>query len=207
MSECCDNVGCELELLKDRQSRILKIVLLINLVMFFVEIVSGFLANSISLIADSLDMLGDAIVYSISLYVISKDEKMKAYSALVKGLIMSGFGLMVFSQAIYKILQPSLPVYETMGVIGFLALIMNGICFALLWQHQNDDINMKSVWICSRNDIIANLSVLVAGFGVWKTQSHLPDIVIGLGLSILILKSSFIIMKNSIIQIRATSLD
>ena len=205
MSDCCSQMGCELESLKERQAATLKIVLLINLTMFFVEIISGFLANSVSLIADSLDMLGDAIVYSISLYVISKDVKMKAYSALLKGIIMGGFGFMVLGQAIYKVMVPSLPVYETMGIIGSLALIMNGICFALLWQHQNDDINMKSVWLCSRNDIIANISVLVAGFGVWFTQSHWPDIIVGLGLSILILKSSHEVLNDSFTQLKSVT--
>jgi Co/Zn/Cd efflux system component len=161
------------------------------------------LAGSVSLVADSLDMLGDALVYGFSLYVVARGAKMKAISALLKGGIMAAFGLFVLGQAIYKIIVPQVPVFEAMGAIGLLALAANGSCLALLWRHRADDINMSSVWLCSRNDIIANVSVLFAAFGVWLSGSGWPDILVGLALAALFLRSALFVLRGSITQLRA----
>src|SRR5512145_1563005 len=176
MANCCNDKACELDALRGRQSSTLKTVLGINAVMFVVELTAGLLGNSISLVADSLDMLGDAMVYGFSLYVVARSATMKARAALLKGIIMAAFGFFVLGQAIYRIVYPQLPVFETIGAIGLLALAANGTCFLLLWRHRADDINMSSVWMCSRNDIIANVSVLFAAVGVWLTRSGWPDI-------------------------------
>lgn len=160
MTDCCNEKAGELEAIRTRQGAVLKIALGINAVMFVVELTAGMLAGSVSLIADSLDMLGDALVYGFSLYVITRSARMKAISALFKGSIMAVFGLFVLGQAVYKIFIPQVPVFETIGVIGLLALAANGLCLLLLWRHRADDINMRSVWLCSRNDIIANISCL-----------------------------------------------
>jgi Co/Zn/Cd efflux system component len=203
MADCCNDKACEIEALRDRQSSTLKIVLGINAVMFLVELTAGLLAGSVSLIADSLDMLGDALVYGFSIYVVARGARMKAKAALIKGEIMAAFGLFVFGQAMYKIIIPHIPVFETIGVIGVLALTANSICLLLLWRHRADDINMSSVWLCSRNDIIANVSVLCAGIGVWLTSSGWPDILVGLGLAALFLRSAVFVLRGAMMELRA----
>jgi cation diffusion facilitator family transporter len=202
VADCCNNKACEIEALRSRQSTTLKIVLAINVVMFIVELIAGLVGHSISLVADSLDMLGDAMVYGFSLYVVARGETMKAKAALLKGIIMAGFGLFVLAQAIYRILYPQLPAHEVIGVIALLALMANGICFYLLWRHRSDDINMSSVWLCSRNDIIANISVMFAAFGVWLTRSGWPDIVVGLALAALFLRSALFVLREAIKELR-----
>jgi len=203
MANCCNDKACELDALRGRQSSTLKTVLAINAVMFVVELAAGLLGDSISLVADSLDMLGDAMVYGFSLYVVARSSTMKARAALLKGGIMAAFGLFVLGQAIYRIAYPQLPVYEAIGAIGLLALAANSTCFFLLWRHRADDINMSSVWLCSRNDIIANIAVLFAAVGVWLTHSGWPDILIGLALASLFLHSALHVLRDALKELKA----
>ena len=205
MAGCCDDKSCEIEALRGRQSSTLKAVLGINASMFVVELTAGLLAGSVALIADSLDMLGDALVYGFSLYVIARGLRMKAVAAMFKGAIMAAFGLFVLGQAVYKIIVPEVPVFETIGAVGLLALVANGLCLALLWRHRGDDINMKSVWLCSRNDIIANLSVLFAAAGVWLTNSGWPDILVGLAIAALFLRTAFSVLREAVQTYRQSS--
>jgi cation diffusion facilitator family transporter len=205
MADCCNDKACEIDALRSRQSSTLKIVLGINAVMFIVELTAGLLGHSVSLVADSLDMLGDALVYAFSLYVVARSSTMKARAALLKGIIMAAFGFFVLGQAIYRIVYPQLPVFEMIGAIGLLALAANGTCFFLLWRHRADDINMSSVWLCSRNDIIANISVLFAAAGVWFTHSGWPDILVGLALAALFLRSASHVLREAIKTLRATN--
>jgi len=203
MADCCNDKACEIEALRIRQSSTLKIVLGINAVMFAVELTAGLVASSVSLVADSLDMLGDALVYGFSIYVVARGARMKAIAALFKGGIMAAFGLFVLGQAVYKTVFPQVPVFEAIGVIGLLALAANSICFVLLWRHRADDINMSSVWLCSRNDIIANVSVLFAAAGVWFTRSGWPDILVGLSLAALFLRSALYVLRGAVTELRA----
>jgi len=203
MADCCNDKACEIEALRTRQSSTLKIVLGINAAMFLVELTAGLLSGSVSLVADSLDMLGDALVYGFSIYVVARGARMKANAALFKGGIMAVFGLFVLGQAVYKIAFPQVPVFEAIGAIGLLALATNGICFALLWRHRTDDINMSSVWLCSRNDIIANVSVLFAAVGVWLSHSGWPDILVGLALAALFLRSALFVLRGAITELRS----
>ena len=205
MTNCCDDKACEIEALRSRQSAVLKIVLGINAVMFGVELTAGIMSGSVSLLADSLDMLGDALVYGFSLYVVARGARMKAKAALLKGGIMAVFGLFVLGQAAHKMLFPHVPAFETIGAIGTLALAANGLCLFLLWQHRADDINMRSVWLCSRNDIIANISVLFAAAGVWFTGSGWPDIVVGFALAALFLKSASFVLRSASTELRVAS--
>lgn len=205
MADCCNDKACEIEALRNRQSSTLKIVLGINTVMFFVELTAGLVAGSVSLIGDSLDMLGDALVYGFSIYVVARGTRMKAKATLLKGGIMAAFGLFVFGQAIYKIIVPHVPVFETIGAIGLLALAANSMCLVLLWRHRADDINMGSVWLCSRNDIIANVSVLFAAVGVWLTNSGWPDILVGLALAVLFLRSAVFVLRGASTELRTTN--
>ncbi len=175
MDECC-----EVREIPREQRRTLQIVLLINAVMFLTESVAGVLAHSTALFADSLDMLGDAIVYGFSLYVIGRGIAWQARAALLKGLVMAAFGIGLLVQVAFKITSGVTPTVEVMGVVGTLAFAANLWCLALLWRRRGDDINMRSAWICSRNDVIGNAAVLVAAGAVAVTGSPWPDIVIGL---------------------------
>jgi cation diffusion facilitator family transporter len=197
MTDCCDNAASEINKLQARQSKTLKAVLGINLGMFLVEFVAGLMAASTVLIADSLDMLGDALAYGISLFVVSRHDGWKAVSALIKGGIMALFGLFVLGQAAYKLLHPMTPQFETIGLVGLLALAANAACLWLLWRHRAEDVNMRSVWLCSRNDIIANVSVLLAALGVWLSSSQWPDLLVGLGIAALFLRSAFHVFKDA----------
>jgi len=203
MASCCNDKACEIEALRNRQSATLKIVLVINAVMFIVELTAGLIGGSVSLLADSLDMLGDALVYGFSIYVVARGAKMKARAALFKGGIMAAFGFFVLGQAIYRVIFPQVPLFEAIGAIGLLALAANSVCFVLLWRHRADDINMSSVWLCSRNDIIANVSVLFAAVGVWLTHSGWPDILVGFALAALFLRSALFVLRGAITELRA----
>lgn len=197
MTDCCTDTACEINKFQARQSKMLKVVLSINLGMFLLEFVAGLMAASTALLADSLDMLGDALVYGFSLYVVSRNDTWKAVSAVIKGGIMALFGLFVLGQAAYKFLTPITPQFETVGLIGLIALTANAVCLSLLWHHRAEDVNMRSVWLCSRNDIIANTSVLLAALGVWLTNSQWPDLLVGLGIAVLFLRSAFHVFQDA----------
>lgn len=198
MGDCCSQAGCEIAQLEGRQSRVLVFVLAINALMFVVELTAGILASSTALMADSLDMLGDALVYAFSLYVVSRGDLWKARSAFLKGAIMAGFGLFVLVQAVLRAVHPVTPEFQTISLFGALALVANSISLALLWRHRSDDVNMRGVWLCSRNDIAANTSVIVAGAGVWATSSQWPDLVIGLGIAALFLRSAVTVLGDAL---------
>ena len=187
---CCQHKAKELEKLQKRQSKVLWIILVINAVMFVVEFSGGIKAASLSLTGDSLDMLGDALVYGCSLYVITKGKKAQARSAILKGSIMFLTAIAVFARASYQLFAQTIPTVQLMSEIGVLALIANLICFVLLIRHRNDNINMSSVWLCSRNDIIANASVLLTAGLVFLTGSFWPDFILGLILTVVFAQSA-----------------
>jgi len=176
MKDCCE-VRADVP---ERQRAVLRVVLWINVAMFVVESVAGVIANSTALLADSVDMLGDAIVYGFSLYVVARGTIWRARAALLKGLIMAAFGVGVLVQVVVKLLAGLTPSAEIMGGIGLVALIANAVCLALLWPRRTDDVNMRSAWVCSLNDVGANVAVLVAGAAVALSGSGWPDILVGL---------------------------
>lgn len=202
MADCCENKACALDALRERQSATLKIVLGINAVMFVVELIAGMIAGSTALLSDSLDNLGDALTYGMSLYAVSRGPRSKAKVALFKGVLILLASLFVLYQVVYRIAVPVVPLYETMGLVSLLALLANGTCLALLWKHRKEDINMSSVWECSRNDIAANIAVFVAAGGVALTHSGWPDILVGLALALLFLKSAAKVLKGAIVELR-----
>jgi Co/Zn/Cd efflux system component len=202
MDDCCVDKVCAVERLRERQAMTLRLVLLANAGMFVVELVSGLLAASVALLADSLDMLGDALVYGFSLYVVARGALWKARAAVAKALVMGLFGALVLGQVVYKLVYPQLPTFETMGVVAALALATNGACFALLWRHRAEDINMRSVWLCSRNDLIANVSVLLAAWAVWVTRSPWPDIAVGALICAVFLRSAFFVAREARAELR-----
>ena len=189
MSNCC-NDGSELAILRERQSGTLKVVLAINAVMFFVIVAAGLHAGSAALLSDSLDNLGDALTYALSLYAVSLGARMKARVAFFKGLLILLAALVVVGQIGYRLVNPAVPLFELMGVFSLLGLAANGVCLSLLWRHRTEDVNMSSVWECSRNDIASNLSVFIAAGGVWATGSGWPDLLVASFLVVLFLRSA-----------------
>jgi cation diffusion facilitator family transporter len=202
MDACCDGKEEELKTLRAQHKNVLTIVLIINAVLFVVEAAAGLLAHSTALLADSLDMFGDALVYGFSLYVLWRSAESKAIAAMLKAAIMAVFGIGVLFEAIHKMVAGVVPVAETMGIIGILVLLGNGLCFLLLFQHRSDDLNMRSTWLCSRNDIIANAAVLLAAVGVAYFNSLWPDVVVGLVIAVLFLRTAFDVLRESIREYR-----
>jgi Co/Zn/Cd efflux system component len=204
MDHCCNDKASAIDRLSDRQTATLRVVLVLNAAMFVVELGAGLLAHSMALLADSLDMLGDALVYGFSLYVVRRGPIWKARAAVAKAGLMALFGLFVLGQLAYKVFHPQLPIADTMSAVGGLALAANAICFALLWRHRAEDINMRSVWVCSRNDLIANLSVILAAAGVWFTRSPWPDFLVGGLLCTLFLRSAAHVARDARTELRQT---
>lgn len=197
MKSCCEKKSGELVHLRQRQAHILRIVLLINAAMFVAEFSMGIISRSTALLADSLDMLGDAVVYGFSLYVLHKSERMRATAALLKGMVIFAFGVGVLIETVRRTFAAAPPIAETMGIMGMIALAANALCLVLLTRHKNDDVNMRSTWICSRNDIISNVGVLLAAVAVWITGSKWPDIIIGFVISGIFLRSALPVLIES----------
>ncbi len=194
---CCSKKSSELEKMTKRQSKVLWTVLGVNAVMFIVELLSGIQSYSLSLTGDSLDMLGDAIAYGSSLYVINKGRRSQAKSTILKGFIMFLSAVAVFARAIYQAFSNTTPELRVMSIVGFIVLWANLFCLFLLTRHKNDNINMSSVWLCSRNDIIANTSVLAAAGLVFITGSSLPDLAVGLLIAFIFAKSAGKVLSQS----------
>ncbi len=202
MAECCDAKACAIEAMHVRQSATLKLVLAINAVMFVVELVAGVIAGSTALLSDSLDNLGDALTYGLSLYAVGRGPHVKAKVALFKGGLILTAGVLVLGQVAYRVVSPMTPIFETMGAVGLLALLANATCLAVLWKHRDEDINMTSVWECSRNDIASNVSVLMAAAGVWLAGSGWPDLAIGLLLALLFLRSAVRVLRGAMAELK-----
>jgi Co/Zn/Cd efflux system component len=196
MSGCCED-SCAVDALREKQRGTLKSVLGINIVMFLVIFVAAIYGSSTALFADSLDNLGDALTYALSLYAVSRGNVVKAKVALFKGYLIFIAALAVLVQIIYHIIVPTVPVFEIMGLFSLLALIANSICLYLLWRHRNEDVNMSSVWECSRNDIVTNISVFVAAGAVWLTESGWPDIIVASALVWFLMRSSLRVISSA----------
>ena len=197
MGSCCDN-NCAVDALHDRQRRTLIKVLLINAIMFISIAVAAFYGKSTALLSDSLDNLGDALTYSLSLFAVSKGPVIKARVALFKGGLIFIAASFVMAQIIHRLVNPVLPSYEIMSIFSIAGLVANGLCLFLLWRHRDEDINMSSVFECSRNDIASNVSVILAAAGVWMFNSGLPDIIIATLLVVLLLRSSARVIKGAL---------
>jgi len=202
MDDCCQAKSGELTAMHNQHRNVLVLVLVINAMLFVVEAAAGLLASSTALLADSLDMFGDSLVYGFSLYVLGQSAEWKAKAALLKGAIMALFGAGVLIEAVYKTITGIVPTADTMGLIGALVLLGNGICFFLLFRHRSDDLNMRSTWLCSRNDIIANVAVLIAAALVKIFDTSWPDILVGAAIAALFLKSASSVLRDSISELQ-----
>ena len=201
MDPCCEAKSNELAALRLRQGRVLVVVLLINVAMFFVEFGAGLLSGSTALLADSLDMLGDSLVYGFSLFVLHRAAAWRARAALLKAVIMAAFGIGVLIEAASSARAGVPPLVPAMLAIGTLALVANGFCFSLLWRHRDDDINLRSTWLCSRNDLIGNGAVLVAALLVAWSASIWPDVIVGVGIAALFLRTAVSVLRESLVAL------
>lgn len=174
------------------------IALWINLAMFFVEIIGGAYANSSALWADALDFFGDTVNYGVSLAVLGASLYWRATVALIKGIAMATFGLVVIAKVIYAYIQGIPPEAITMGAIGVLALVANVVCAFFLYAFRDGDSNMKSVWLCSRNDAIGNIAVICAAIGVFGTGSMLPDLIVATIMAVLGLTGGYQVVKQAL---------
>lgn len=193
MSDC----GCEVELKDNQQKTVLYWLLAINASMFVFEIGFGWLSESTALIADSLDMLADAIVYAIALYAVGKSIQHKANAALVSGYFQLGLGVLILMDIARRLYGESEPHSWFMIGVGMVALVANVICLILIRKHNNDEVHMRASWIFSANDVIANLGVVIAGILVMVLKQRWPDIVIGSIISMLILRGAYMILTDA----------
>lgn len=184
--------------------RALWTVLAINAVMFAVEIVAGVASGSASLQADALDFLGDAANYAISLFVVGMALRFRATAALAKGLTMALFGAWVIGVAGWNIAHGTLPGAFTMGAIGFTALLANAASFGILWAFRDGDANMRSAWICTRNDVLGNLAVLVAAAGVAGTGTAWPDIVVAALMAGLAIQGAATVIRQALSELKVS---
>jgi len=201
---CCDN-GCNIEkILTARYRKALWIALAINLAMFFVEMLGGFSSGSVSLMADAIDFFGDAANYGISLAALSMGLLWRARAAALKGLTMGGFGIFVLAKALWTFKTGATPEPFTMGAIGAIALVANTSVALMLFKFREGDANMRSVWLCSRNDAIGNVAVMLAAFGVFGSGSAWPDLLVAIIMAGLSLSAAAHILKRAFIELKAT---
>ncbi|WP_377295745.1 cation transporter [Rhizobium sp. SGZ-381] len=197
MSASCGHHHGTFEGLSDDYRRRLWAVIIINAAMFFVEMTAGHMARSQALQADALDFFADAVTYGISLAVIGASLKVRTLAAAAKGASLFFIGLWVFGSTVYRVFAVGVPQAEVMGVIGFLALAANLFSVLLLINYKDGDANVRSVWLCSRNDAIGNVVVMLAATGVWGTASAWPDLVVAGVMAGLFLTSAVQIVRQS----------
>lgn len=195
--ECCEGSAQNASELAARHRGVLWIVLAINLALFIIEMVAGLRAGSSALLGDSLDMFGDALVYAASLYVVGRSARAQARVAVGKSVLMGGLAASVFAHALARLASQVPPSSSVVGGIGLLALAGNAACFALLYRHRGDNLNLRSTWLCSRNDLIANAAVLASAGVVAATASVWPDALVGIALAGLWLGTSVRILREA----------
>ena len=206
MAECCCPPPLNLDPHRGNQAyrRVLWAVLAINAVMFLVEIGAGLAAGSASLQADALDFLGDSANYAISLFVVGLALRYRATAALLKGATMGVFGLWVIGTVVWHAVHGTLPSAFTMGTVGLAALVANAASFGLLWAYRTGDANMRSAWICTRNDVLGNVAVLLAAIGVFGTGTGWPDVIVAAIMAALALQGAAVVARQAVEELRRT---
>lgn len=196
MSSCCGNKA-KFDGATDEFKRALWWVIAINLLMFFVEMFGGALADSQALKADALDFLGDAATYALTLWAIGRSLRTRSNAAIIKGISLLALGGWVFFSSIYQILVLQVPAAPLMSSIAVLALFANVVSVLILVRFKNGDANVRSVWLCSRNDAISNIAVIIAAGAVWYTQSAWPDLIVAILMAALFTSSAIQILKQA----------
>lgn len=196
MSGCCGN-DAKFDGVSDDYKRRLWIVIAINAAMFIIEMGAGRLAHSQALQADALDFLGDALTYGVSLAVIGASIRARTNAAIAKGLSLLLMGLWVFAATLYRIYNGDVPDAHVMGTIGALALVANLASVLILLRYKDGDANVRSVWLCSRNDAIGNIIVMIAALGVWGAASRWPDLIVATLMASLFVWSAFQIIQQA----------
>lgn len=204
-SECCGGCAAASETASPAYRRVLIVALAVNAAMFLTEMGAGLVTGSVSLQADGLDFLGDSANYAISLFVLGMGLSARARAATLKGATMGVFGLWVAGSVIWHAFAGAAPEPLTMGAVGIAALFANGLVLALLFAYREGDSNMRSVWICSRNDVLGNFAVLAAALGVFGTGTLWPDLVVGAVMAALGLQGAWTIMVQAAAERRQTS--
>jgi len=202
MSSCCEAPLLDAETSRAYR-RVLWLALVINGAMFAIELTGAFLSRSVALQADALDFLGDAANYGLSLAVVGLHLRWRARAALIKGLSMGAFGIWVLATTVFRIMDGGTPEAEIITGIGALALVANLAVAFMLFKYRDGDANMRSVWLCTRNDSIANVAVVAAGAGVWISGSFWPDIAVGVGIALLALTASVEVLRRSVAELKA----
>ena len=205
MSASCCNQPTDIHRGNEGYRRVLWAVLAINAAMFTVEVAAGLAAGSASLQADVLDFLGDAGNYAISLFVIGMALHYRAMAALLKGATMGVFGVWVIGVTVWHAWHGTLPEAFVMGAVGTAALLANAASFGLLWAYRGGDSNMRSAWICTRNDVLGNLAVLLAALGVFGTGTGWPDVTVAAIMATLALQGAFVVIDRSWSELRAST--
>ncbi|MEP3856610.1 MAG: cation transporter [Porticoccus sp.] len=196
-SNCCDADTVDQLAISGRR-KTLYVVLGINVLMFAAELGAGIWADSKALIADSADNLGDSLVYAMSLFVVARSVRWRAGTALVKGLIQLAFGLGIMISIVVSLLGSPQPLGVAMVSVAAIALISNVVCLGLLMKHRNEDINMRSVWLCSRNDVIGNLGVIISGGLVMLLDSFWPDIIVASLVAVVFLHTAYEVLRDAV---------
>lgn len=204
-SDCCESSCHNDTAIPPRYRRALWLALFANLAMFGVEVVAGWGANSSALLADAVDFFGDAANYGLSLFALTLAAVWRSRTALAKGLTMGLFAVFVLGQAAWHLFQATVPDARVMGWISVLALLTNGGVAVMLYAYRTGDANMRSVWLCSRNDAIGNLAVMLAAVGVFGSGAGWPDALVAFGMAALGLSSAISIIRQAWMELRPTS--
>jgi len=193
MSSC----GCNVETRDKEQRRVLIPLLFINGLMFVIELTLGIIGQSTGLIADSMDMLADATVYAIAMYAVGRGLQAKIRAAHVSGVfqIVLAFGVML--DVVRRFIYGSAPESTLMIVMGLVAFVANVVCLILIARHRKGEIHMRASWVCSKNDVIANIGVIVSGGLVALLASPLPDLIIGFAISLIVMKGGISVFRDA----------
>jgi len=201
-SDCCESSCATTAPIPPRYRRALWVALAANLAMFGIEVVAGWGANSAALLADAADFLGDAANYGVSLFALTLAAIWRSRTALAKGVTMGVFAIFVLGQAGWHLFQGNVPDARVMGAISVLALLTNGGVAVMLYAYRSGDANMRSVWLCSRNDAIGNLAVMLAALGVFGSGAGWPDALVAFGMAALGLSSAVSIIRQARMELR-----
>ena len=205
MADCCGD-GIDVANMAQAQRRVLTIVMVINLVTFVGMVIASWLSHSSALLSGTLDNLGDAVTYALSLAVVGASVQAKAKVALFKGLLISLAAAGVAVQIGWRLMNPEMPIVLTMGTAAVLNLVANSICLYLLSAHRKDDVNMSSVWECSRNDVFEGIAVIVTVGAVWLLDSAWPDLIVAMALLVMFSRSAFRVLKSALTELKSTQL-